>query len=514
MATPLDNLSHTRHLLAVRMLDLMQQFYTAQRVFRITETNPMTGKPETKELAINEFDPVTGSYTNDMTEGQYDVVISEQPLAATFEDTQFQQALELRKAGVPVPDDVVIRHSNLTDKADILSRMDGQKQTDPLDEAKAALIAAQTEKVKAEVGDVNNAAIKKSIEAMFSAMQAAEVIATTPQTAPIADELMAAGGYQHPTPGGVDPNFPQPGVLAPVAGGLPPGADSTTLQPRPLTHPATPGVGKQRGIETQRADSGVPKIADGVPGFANGGMIGDEEDASGLGFQTAARAQQEADYNQRRFSAQSRENVAIALSESGEDTQALGYANGGLIGDDNADSIDPATGFTLRQGTMIGAAINNAISRTVPSRATGSASMNPSQQGGALMDQFKAAPSGTDPALLNSLRDKASQVANPGYQDTGAFGSISDTFGAGDDNILRRFANGGQIIGPGTGTSDSVPAVVADTGEPIKVSNQEYIVPADVVAKLGKEFFDDLLRALHKPVAQDTPTDGDDGAAG
>jgi hypothetical protein len=587
MATPLDNLAHTRHLLAVRMLDLMHQFYTAQRVFRITETNPMTGKPETKELAINEHDPVTGSYTNDMTEGEYDVVISEQPLAATFEDTQFQQALELRKAGVPVPDDVVIRHSNLTDKADILSRMDGQKQADPLAEAKAALIAAQTEKVKAEVGDVNNAAIKKSIEAMFSAMQAAEVIATTPQTAPIADELMAAGGYQHPTPGGVDPNFPQPGVLSPVAGGLPTGADSTTLEPRPLTHPATPGVGKQRGIETQRADSGMPKIADGVPGFANGGMIGEEEPDEQDGLTSTQR-------------------IGIqGLTQRAEEGQ-----------------------------------IGNSIK--LP------AGLSPSQQGSALIDMSRAAPTGTDPDLLNGLRDAASAVANPGYEDNGAFGSAFKTFGGGDD-ILRRFANGGmigntydtqlspddeqqfqqwatqtsqkmgrdvmmdtedydlrglykgqggfgenghapdtfkkpnhptfsdqsqyhgqngmqggawdqvdgkdrftpgptnlqnwkpdqlrdyfnraepnvilniqgyanggqvgrymgggQIVGPGTGTSDSVPAVV-DGQEPIKVSAGEFIVPADVVAALGPDFFESLIMKFH------TPTDGDSSAAG
>lgn len=448
LATPLDNLAHTRHLLAGRMHTLMQQFYTAQRVFRITETDPMSGKPQTKEIEINAFDPVTGTYQNDMTEGEYDVIVTEQPMAATFEDSQFQQALELRNAGVAIPDDVVIRHSNLTDKQDILSRMEGQKPADPLAEAKAALMAAQTDKVRADIADVNNAAIKKSIEAQFSAMQAAEVIAMTPQTAPIADEIMRNGGYQSPAQSD-DPNFPTgapTGILAGVQGGIPPGAVSTTRDAIPLTRPDTPGIGRQRGIETLRADStgagDVPNVADGRPGFANGGYIGGEDE-------------------------------------------------------------DPETGLTPSQSLGINSMVDRAESGDIGSSIRMPAGLSPSQQGSALIDMSRAAPTGTDPDLLNGLRDAASVVANPGYQDNGAFGSISKTFGEEDDNILRRFANGGQIVGPGTGTSDSIPAVVADTGEPIKVSNQEYIVPADVVAKLGKEFFDDLLRALHKPVKQD-----------
>jgi hypothetical protein len=329
MATPLDNLSHTRHLLAVRMLDLMQQFYTAARVFRITEVNPMTGKPETKEIAINQFDPATGAYTNDLTEGEYDVVITEQPMAATFEDTQFQQALELRKTGVAIPDDVVIRHSNLTDKADILSRMEGQQQPDPLTEAKVALTNAQAGKVQADT-------VKSLVEAEFSAFQGAEAVAAVPQIAPIADELMAGAGYQRPAEAD-DPQFPQPAAPAqglqinPVTNKrigiafMPPGgiADpSTTMSPQPPMKPVTPGIGERRGIETVRPDS--------VPGKANGGLI----------------------------------------------------------------------------------------------------------------------------------------------------------------------------VGPGTGTSDSIHAVNQDTGEPLKVSNQEYILPADTVAAFGKEFFDKIVQATHKPVNQ------------
>lgn len=54
------------------------------------------------------------------------------------------------------------------------------------------------------------------------------------------------------------------------------------------------------------------------------------------------------------------------------------------------------------------------------------------------------------------------------------------------------FAQGGPVSGPGTGTSDSIPA---------KLSDGEYVIPADVVATKGKEFFDNLVRKHHIPAA-------------
>jgi len=51
---------------------------------------------------------------------------------------------------------------------------------------------------------------------------------------------------------------------------------------------------------------------------------------------------------------------------------------------------------------------------------------------------------------------------------------------------------GGKIAGPGTGTSDSVKAINVDTGEPIRLSNGEYIIRAERVRELGKAYFDEL----------------------
>lgn len=54
--------------------------------------------------------------------------------------------------------------------------------------------------------------------------------------------------------------------------------------------------------------------------------------------------------------------------------------------------------------------------------------------------------------------------------------------------------DGGMLHGPGHGRSDSIGTVNESTGEPVKVANGEYVIPAHVVKAKGREFFDNLLR--------------------
>ena len=65
---------------------------------------------------------------------------------------------------------------------------------------------------------------------------------------------------------------------------------------------------------------------------------------------------------------------------------------------------------------------------------------------------------------------------------------------AGGHAVKIKMAQGGVIRGPGTGTSDSIPATVgyAGGGMPIQVSNGEYIVKAAAVKQYGVGFLDAL----------------------
>lgn len=73
---------------------------------------------------------------------------------------------------------------------------------------------------------------------------------------------------------------------------------------------------------------------------------------------------------------------------------------------------------------------------------------------------------------------------------SGGLGSIAPTGGGGGGGVGFGFASGGFVRGPGTGTSDSIPAYL---------SRGEYVIPARVVAQFGVDFFDDL-RELQRPL--------------
>ena len=54
-------------------------------------------------------------------------------------------------------------------------------------------------------------------------------------------------------------------------------------------------------------------------------------------------------------------------------------------------------------------------------------------------------------------------------------------------------AGGGMILGPGSSTSDSVPAFNRDTGQPIALSTGEYVLPASITSMLGRGYLDSLI---------------------
>ncbi len=240
LSVPLDNLTRTRHMLAAWIEYAITKYYDSERVFRITKTDPRTGKEESELMMVNEFVPETGEYLNDLTIGEYDIVITEQPMQVTFENSQFQQVMDMRKEGVNVPDQFVIKHSNLTDKAEMIEAIEAtsQQQSDPLTDAKVELTRAQTDKTRAE-------AVNKGVEGMYSAVQSAQQIAVVPELAGMADQMYkSAGGVDHD----------EPPIVAGVPGAVGDGtelAQAEQMDPastNPLT-PPNPAVGMNAGIE-------------------------------------------------------------------------------------------------------------------------------------------------------------------------------------------------------------------------------------------------------------------------
>lgn len=255
LAVPLDNLSYTRALLAIRIYKLIQRYYDSHRIFRITEKDQF-GNDKEELLEINKPMP-DGTYFNDITVGDYDIVVSEQPMQVTFENSQFTQALEMREKGIAIPDGIVVRYSNLQDKQEIIEGMNNaQPAADPLNEAKAALAKAQAAVAAAQEQKLAAETVEVKGRTMYSAIQTAGVIAATPATSALADEILGSAGYQDANAAPLIPQIaPDAAVqMAAAAGGQPAPVPANT---NPLT-PASPAMGMNEGIETPAID-GVPQ---------------------------------------------------------------------------------------------------------------------------------------------------------------------------------------------------------------------------------------------------------------
>jgi hypothetical protein len=149
LAKPLDSLVRSDFILARNTLDLIQGFYTEERLLTITNSQ-LEGTTET--MAINQVTP-EGRVVNDLTLGEYDAVISSVPQRETLEDSQFDQAISMREIGVSLPDEVLIENSRLINKKDILAKMNAGKNTPEAQRAAAARLKTQEAEAEKTVGE-------------------------------------------------------------------------------------------------------------------------------------------------------------------------------------------------------------------------------------------------------------------------------------------------------------------------------------------------------------------------
>ena len=128
---PLDNLAKSRQYLAEKILNLIQTFYTEQRVIQVTnDEDPM----QPREPMVLNMETPEGDIINNLTLGEYDVIVASAPARDSFDETQFAEALSLRQAGVAIPDDAIVGYSHLLKKEELAKRiriMTGQEPPSP-----------------------------------------------------------------------------------------------------------------------------------------------------------------------------------------------------------------------------------------------------------------------------------------------------------------------------------------------------------------------------------------------
>lgn len=114
-----------------------------------------------------------------------------------------------------------------------------QLPPDPVAIAKAKLLEAQTRKVESDRSETD-------MKTLYSGVQTAQVLATDPGVAPLADELAQSVGVEDQNGGTIVPQLAEAAMTQPEPVSVPTNTD-------PLT-PTSPALGVQEGIETPEAD--------------------------------------------------------------------------------------------------------------------------------------------------------------------------------------------------------------------------------------------------------------------
>ena len=160
-----DNLERTDWLLARNVLSLVQNYYTEPRLLNITHDD---FRQEQEQVAINQPDPTTGEITNDLTMGEYDIVISSSPYRASMEDSQFEQAVALRQLGVQIDDSVLIENSRLLRRAEIVKQINDARNSPEAQEQQQLQQRAQL----ADIAVKESKAQKTQVDAQMNMVKA------------------------------------------------------------------------------------------------------------------------------------------------------------------------------------------------------------------------------------------------------------------------------------------------------------------------------------------------------
>ena len=117
-----SNYHRTKRLAGKKQLEIVQTFYTEQRIVRVLGTN----STDPIEVIINQ--KTAQGVLNDVTLGNYSVAIDETSLSDSFLAGQFNELMQLKQIGFPVPDSFIIDASSIGRKEELKLELQQARQ--------------------------------------------------------------------------------------------------------------------------------------------------------------------------------------------------------------------------------------------------------------------------------------------------------------------------------------------------------------------------------------------------
>lgn len=168
-----DALERTDWLLANVILNYIQTYYTDPRIMHVTHSD-LTGDQDT--ISINTPDPEDNSkILNDLSLGEYDVVVVSSPAKRTQDDMQLELLIAMKeKLGMPIPNEFFIENSNLLNKAALIKAMREAEASPQAEMQRQIQLLSQ----QLEVANLRADAAKTEADAVHSRAKTQESLAS------------------------------------------------------------------------------------------------------------------------------------------------------------------------------------------------------------------------------------------------------------------------------------------------------------------------------------------------
>jgi hypothetical protein len=276
-------------------LSNIEQYWTEEKSVRITDDPGK--KPEFVDINKPHYDEASNQwiYLNDITKSKADFVVSSRDYRDSVREAMFESLMSLiaklpPASGLKLLDIAFEMHPDIPNKKEVMARVRGvagiedpdakktpeqmaqeqkvQQRNEAVADAQATLVVAkaaaaqgEVEKIKAVVAEsqakitmllaqgrkAEADALQSMVVAIYTAMQAGQVIATMPEATPAGDQVLQGAGYNDM--GGEGLSMNDAPALQAAAATVPPGGLDM-----PAVADARQSDGAAKGVETPRAD--------------------------------------------------------------------------------------------------------------------------------------------------------------------------------------------------------------------------------------------------------------------
>jgi hypothetical protein len=156
------SLDETRRILARNWLDLVQQYVTEERMYHITGKDKGA---QTEQLAVNQPQE-DGSFLNDLTVGEYGIVITDVKSRDAYDLEQFGYLIDMIRQGAPVPWSAAVKNLGfLENKDELVEQMKQREGLNPPGEQEKRRAELEERTMAAQAADKEASAAVKQAQA-------------------------------------------------------------------------------------------------------------------------------------------------------------------------------------------------------------------------------------------------------------------------------------------------------------------------------------------------------------